>query len=312
MLTSKYGLFIVPASELNSPVPSQRLKRSLRVTLLGMIVNTILAALKTVTGVLGHSHALVADGVESLADLFSSAVVWRGLVVAEEPPDDDHPYGHGKAEPLAAAAVATMLLVAAGWIAITAFHEIITPHSTPSAFTLIVLALVVLVKETMFRHVMRESISVESTAVQTDAWHHRSDALTSLAAGIGISIAVIGGPGYESADDWAALFASGIIGWNGWRLLRSAANELMDATPDPALENQVRDVASKVNGVRNIEKCFMRKMGHEHLVDMHVRVDPEMTVVQAHDIAHRVKDEVREKMPQIRDVLVHIEPDWPT
>ncbi len=287
---------------------TDRLKRSLRATFIGLIVNTILAGGKTVAGVVGHSHALVADGVESLADVFSSVIVWRGLVVAKEPADKDHPYGHGKAEPIAAAVVATMLIFAAIWIGITAVREILTPHSMPAPFTLIVLLGVVLVKETLFRHVIKESAAVESTAVETDAWHHRSDALTSAAAFIGIAVALIGGPGYEAADDWAALFAAGIIAWNGSRLFRNAANELMDVKADPEVEKQVRSLGSSVEGVKDIEKCLIRKAGPRLFVDMHVQVDPQMTVLRAHDIAHKVKDKIKDGMPQVEDVLVHIEP----
>lgn len=287
---------------------TKRLERSLKVTFIGMIVNTVLAAGKTAAGIIGHSHALVADGVESLADLFSSVIVWRGLVVADAPADKDHPYGHGKAEPIAAAVVSTMLIFAAVWIGGTAIREIITPHSMPAPFTLVVLVGVVLIKETLFRHVISESVSIESTAVETDAWHHRSDALTSLAAAIGIAVALIGGPGYEAADDWAALFAAGIIAWNGSRLFRTAAHELMDAKADPAVERQVRALGMAVDGVGNIEKCLIRKAGHHLFVDIHVQVDPQMTVVRAHDIAHQVKDDIKAAMPQVRDVLVHIEP----
>src|SRR5213592_1605754 len=172
---------------------STRLERGLRATFLGMVANILLAAAKLVAGIVGHSHALVADGVESLADLFSSIVVWRGLVVASEPADDDHPYGHGKAEPLAAAIVATMLLIAAAGITFQALAEIWQPRHTPAAFTLVALAVVVIAKEILFRSVLRVGVALGSAAVRTDAWHHRSDAITSLAAGIGISVALIGG-----------------------------------------------------------------------------------------------------------------------
>ena len=287
---------------------SERLQRSLRVTFVGMVINTLLVAGKMAAGIAGHSHALVADAVESLADIFSSLIVWRGLVVAAEPADEDHPYGHGKAEPLAAAMVATLLLLAAVWISATAVREIIRPHSTPAPFTLLVLLVVVLIKESLFRFVLRESATVESSAVRTDAWHHRSDAITSLAAGMGITVALIGGPGYEMADDVAALFAAGIIVWNGWRLLRPAADELMDASPDPGFVENVRRVAGRVPGVVRVEKCMVRKMGYHYYVDMHVEVDPQMSVQRAHDIAHEVKNEVRAQLPAVYDVLVHIEP----
>jgi len=285
-----------------------RLQRSLRVTFVGMVVNTLLVAGKMAAGIVGHSHALVADAVESLADIFSSLVVWRGLVVASEPADADHPYGHGKAEPIAAAVVATMLLLAALWIAGTAVREIVRPHIAPAPFTLVVLLTVIVVKEALFRFVLKEATTVESPAVRTDAWHHRSDAITSLAAGIGISVALIGGQGWEAADDWAALLAAGIIGWNGWRLLRPALNELMDASPESGFVDEVRHTAAALPGVVCVEKCVIRKMGYHYYVDMHVEVDPLMTVQRAHEIAHEVKDRVRERFATVRDVLVHIEP----
>src|SRR5436305_14164068 len=210
---------------------STRLERGLRATFLGMVANILLAAAKLVAGIVGHSHALVADAVESLADLFSSVIVWRGLVVAAEPADEDHPYGHGKAEPIAAAVVSTMLLLAAAGITVQAVREILQPHHAPSGFTLIVLIVAVAIQESLFRVVMREGIRVESSAVRTDAWHHRSDAITSLAAGIGISISLIGGRGYEGADDAAAIVAAAIIAWNGGRPLRPSLNALLAAAP---------------------------------------------------------------------------------
>jgi cation diffusion facilitator family transporter len=185
-------------------------------------VNALLASGKLTAGIFGHSHALVADAVESLADIFSSVVVWRGLVLASQPADKEHPYGHGKAEPITAAIVATMLLLAAVGIALTSLKAIRAPRGGPEPFTLVVLITVVAIKEALFRYVIKEAASVDSSAVRSDAWHHRSDAITSLAAAIGITVALLGGKGYESADDVAAILAAGIIGWNGWRLLRPA------------------------------------------------------------------------------------------
>lgn len=285
-----------------------RLQRSLRVTFLGLVVNTILAAGKMAAGFLGQSHALVADGVESLADIFSSVIVWRGMVIAAEPADEDHPYGHGKAEPLASAMVATLLLLAALWIAVHSVREILRPHAMPAPWTLVVLLLVVVVKETLFRFVFREGSSVESGVVQTDAWHHRSDAITSLFAGLGIAVALLGGPGYEAADDVAALLASGVIAWNGWRLVREAFGELMDTAPDLAVVEEIRRLAASVPDVRGVEKCLIRKMGWQFLVDIHVEVDGQLTVERSHAIAHQVKDHLRAQLPKVRDVLVHIEP----
>jgi cation diffusion facilitator family transporter len=289
---------------------TSRLKRSLRATLLGMVVNTFLAGGKLMAGVLGHSHALVADAVESLADVFSSIVVWRALVVAEEPADQEHPYGHGKAEPIASAMVSTMLLLAAVGIVVSAVRTMLAPdpHEGPRVFTLIVLLTVVAIKEFLFRFVAREAHSVDSSAVRTDAWHHRADAITSLAAATGITISLIGGPNYRSADDVAAIVAAGIIAFNGWRLLRPSMDELMDTAPNQQVIEGIKKIAATVEGVEHVEKCIVRKVGHLYFVDMHVEVNPQITVSRGHDIAHDVKDKVRDEFPAVRDVLVHIEP----
>ena len=289
-------------------MPTARLQRSLRATFLGLAANVALTIVKFLAGILGHSQALIADAVESLADIFSSIIVWRGLVVAETPPDEDHPYGHGKAEPLAAAIVSVMLLLSAGIIAFHSLKGIIAPRVAPSPWTLIILIVVIAVKETLFRFVLRESETVSSSAVETDAWHHRSDAITSAAAFIGISIALVGGKGYEAADNWAALAAACVIAWNGLRLLRPAFNELMDHAPDRELIGKIRNVAATIPGVNGVEKCFVRKMGYQFFVDMHLEVDPQMTVENSHRIGHEVKDKVRAEIPSVRDVLIHIEP----
>jgi cation diffusion facilitator family transporter len=292
----------------NFRVSTARLQRSLRATFLGLAANVVLTIAKFLAGFFGHSQALIADAVESLADIFSSIIVWRGLVVAETPPDEDHPYGHGKAEPLAAATVSAMLLLAAGMIAYHSLNGIVAPRVAPSPWTLIILIVVIAVKETLFRFVLRESETVSSSAVETDAWHHRSDAITSAAAFLGISISLLGGKGYEAADNWAAVAAAAVIAWNGWRLLLPAVNELMDRSPDRKLIEKIRAVAGTIPGVDAVEKCFVRKMGYQFLVDMHIEVDPQMTVESSHHIGHEVKDKIRAEIPSVRDVLVHIEP----
>lgn len=273
-----------------------------------MAVNAVLTALKFIAGILGHSHALTADAVESTADILSSVIVWRGLIVAAEPADSGHPYGHGKAEPLAAASVAIMLLLAAVGIIARSAQELHEHRQHPQFFTLYVLIAVVVIKEILFRYVSREAGSMESTALFADAWHHRSDAITSVAAGIGITLALFGGPRLAFADDAAAIVAGAIIAWNGWRLLRPALNELMDAAPATAVVADIRAAASAVPGVEAVEKCIVRKMGFQYFVDMHVEVDPLITVQAGHDIAHDVKNKVRDAVPSVYDVLVHIEP----
>ena len=294
-----------------------RLERGLRATFLGIAVNVVLGAAKFLAGILGHSHALIADATESIADIFNSLVVWRGIVVAAEPPDKEHPYGHSKAEPLAAAFGAVMLLAAALWIAGKAafnIYEFLNPqsfdfHREPlRAFTLIVLVVVIVVKEGLFRFVIGEGDATDNSAVKTDAWHHRSDAITSAGAFIGITIALIGGEKFSWADDAAAIFCAIIIGFNGWFLLRPPLSELMDKAPDPKIVERIRQIAASASGVARVEKCFVRKAGHLYFVEMHVEVDPQMTVLRSHEIAHDVKNKIRETMPEVSDVLVHIEP----
>ena len=282
--------------------------RGLRSTFIGILANTLLAATKGIAGILGNSYALIADAVESTTDIASSFIVWGGLKISALPPDDDHPYGHGKAEPLAAVVVSLTLIAAAIGIAIQSIREIVTPHHAPAPFTLAVLFLVVVTKETLFRFVFKVGQSVNSTAVKSDAWHHRSDAITSAAAFIGISIALIGGVGYESADDWAALFASAIIVFNAHRILRPAINEVMDAAPPVEVDDSIRQIAQRVEGVIALEKCFIRKMGFSYYVDLHVTVDGELSVRRGHDIARQVKQAIRTSNPNVAEVLIHIEP----
>ena len=279
-----------------------------RLALIGVTVNFLLAVVKIAAGLLGNCYALIADGIESSLDIFGSLVIWFGLKVAAEPPDETHPYGHGKAEPLAAVAVSIAVIAAAIGLAVLSVREIVTPHHAPAPFTLIVLVAVILVKETLFRKVLHASEHLASTAVKTDAWHHRSDAITSAGAFIGISIALIGGKGWEPADDWAALFTCGLIGYNGWRLLLPALREAMDTAPAPEIAHSVRAAAAAVPGVADVEKCRVRKMGLEFYVDIHIGVNAESTVREGHRIAHEVKDAVRAANPAVADVLVHIEP----
>jgi len=285
-----------------------RLQRSVRATVIGLSTNIVLAIVKLLAGIFGRSYALIADAIESMADAASSIIVWRAVVIAEKPADKEHPYGHGKAETLATAAVSVMLIGAALLIFSRSLKEILTPRHAPAPYTLLVLLGVILIKEGLFRFVGRVGQEVESGAVKADAWHHRSDAITSAAAALGISIALVGGDSYRSADDWAAIFAAMIISFNGFRLLRPALDELMDAAPKENIAGVARAIALQVNGVEGVEKCFARKMGREYWLDMHIEVDGELTVAVAHELSHAVKDAIRAKLPRVLDVTIHIEP----
>ena len=284
------------------------LQTGARVALLGLVINIAFATIKIVAGVIGHAYVLIADGIESALDVGGSIVIWGGLTVAARPPDQTHPYGHGKAEPIAAIVVALGVLAAAIGLAVESVREIFTPHHGPAPFTLGLLVVVIVVKEILFRYVNRIGRNLESTAVQTDAWHHRSDALTSAAAFIGISVALIGGERWWSADDWAALFACAVIGANGVRLLLPAFHEIMDTAPRARIVRAICGVASSVPGVIEVEKCRARKMGLDFYVDLHARVDGNISVHEGHEIAHRVKAAIQQSNPRVADVLVHIEP----
>ena len=272
-------------------------------------INLVLALVKISVGVVGNSYALIADGIESTADIFSSLVVWSGLQVSTKPPDQNHPYGHGKAESLAGLAVAVFLMGAAIFIATQAIGEISSSHVPPAWYTLFVLALIIIIKEWLFRRMYRVGSELDSSSLRSDAWHHRSDAITSGAAFIGISIALIGGDQYAAADAWAALLACVIIFANGIRLLRPAMDEVMDASAPGDVKEQVVTIASSVEGVKAIEKCRIRKSGLGYLMDIHVEVDGEVTVTEGHGIGHRVKDRLVDSSLPITDVVIHIEPE---
>lgn len=268
----------------------------------------LFAAIKITAGVLGHAYALIADGIESTLDIAGSIVIWGGLRFAARPPDATHPYGHGKAEPLASVIVALGVLAAAVILAVESIREIFLPHHAPAPFTLVVLIVVVATKETLFRRISRLGRSIESTAIETDAWHHRADAITSIAAFVGISIALIGGEKWQRADDFAALFACAVIATTGLRLLRPALQEILDTAPRGKITDLVREAARSVPGVLDLDKCFIRKMGIDYYVDLHVQVNGSISVREGHELAHRVKDAIRATNEHIVDVLVHVEP----
>lgn len=284
------------------------IKDGISITLKGIVLNIALLFIKGTAGILGNSYALIADAIESSSDIFTSIIVWIGLKTAAREPDEDHPYGHGKAEPIAAIVVSFILVMAAIIISIQAIHYILTPHQPPAPFTAIILLLVVIVKEWMYRKTQKVAGAINSTAVAADAWHHRSDAFTSFTALIGIIIAIVLGKGYESADDWAALIAACIIIANAFYIFKPALYELMDSAPPAELVAEVRKIANAVSQVEGLDKCLIRKMGIQYYVDIHIIVDENLTVREGHRIAHAVKDEVMKQLPQIADVLTHIEP----
>ena len=289
-------------------VDAAPLLRGKRAARAGIFTNALLAAFKLIAGVLGNSYALIADAIESSADVVSSTIVLGGLQVAGREPDDQYPFGYGKAETLAGAVVALMLLAAAAAIAIQAVREIRTPHHTPAWWTLVVLVVVMIVKTLLSRRVAAVGAEIGSTAVRTDAWHHFSDALTSAAAFVGILIAVIGGTGWESADDWAALAASGVIAVNAMLLLKPAVADLMDRSPEPGVLESIRSIATSVPGVLAIEKLAVRRVGLSYRAVVHVQADPALTLRDAHALGGSVTRAIHGRLPQVQSVVVHMEP----
>lgn len=282
---------------------------AIKATYFSIIGNTSLAIVKGLAGFLGNSYALIADAIESTTDIFASFLVLFGIKYSNKPADDNHPYGHGRAEPLITFLVVGFLITSATIIAYESIQNIETPHELPKAWTLYVLGAIIIWKEYSFQLVMKRSKETNSSSLKADAWHHRSDAITSVAAFLGISIALYFGKGYESADDWAALFASGFILFNSYKIFRPALSEIMDEHLYDELVEDIRVVALTVSGVVDTEKCFIRKAGMQYHVDLHARVEGTISVKAGHDIAHDLKDTLRAQIPSLGHVLIHVEPN---
>jgi len=283
-------------------------QKAIRTTVFSMATNLGLAAVKWVAGYFGNSYALIADAIESTTDFFSSLLVWLGLRYASRPPDDNHPYGHGKAEPLVTFLVTGFLITSAGVIAHDSIQNIRTPHDPPKPYTRVVLGVIILWKEISYRYVNRKSTETKSGVLKADAWHHRSDAITSLAAFAGISIALLMGEGYEDADDWAALIAAGFILYNSYLIFRPALGEIMDEHLYDDLIAEIRALSREIEGVQDTEKCVVRKVGMRYFIDLHVEVDGDLSVREGHHIAHALKRRLMEALPEVGDILIHVEP----
>jgi len=276
-----------------------------------VIVNGVLGFAKLVAGILGHSYALIADACESFGDVLGSCVTFYGLRVAAEPADSDHPAGHGRAETLASVLTAMALVAVGALIFWTAAHSLHEPRPAPNPLTLLVLVPVIIVKEIMFHYMRARGKKIGSLALIADAWHQRSDVFTSLAALIGIGVAWIGGPAWSHADSWAAMVASVWLAGTGLWLVGPALHELMEGKVDPALLRFMARSAAEVDGIKGIDKVWARKLGMRLIVDLHIEVDPGISVEEGHRLAHEVKDKLQHELPQVRDVMVHVEPYHP-
>lgn len=285
-------------------------KIAIKTTYFSIIGNTCLAIIKGFAGIFGNSFALIADAIESTTDIVASCLVLFGLKYSSKPADENHPYGHGKIEPLITFLVVGFLIASAVIIAYEAIQNITTPHKTPKSWTLLILGIIIIWKEVSYRIVLKKSKLTNSTSLKADAWHHRSDAITSVAAFIGISIAIYFGKGFETADDWAALFAAAFIIYNSYLIFRPALAEIMDEHVYDDLIIEIREISLTVNGVLGTEKCFIRKAGMKYHVDLHAIVNANITVKEGHDIAHKLKDTLHLKNKTIGHILIHIEPNY--
>ncbi len=283
-------------------------KQVIEFALLTMLINVLLMLVKIVTGIIGNSYALIADGIESASDILVCLITWIGFSISLLPPDKNHPYGHGKIESLAGIFSGMALLAAAGVIAYQSIREILTPHNSPEWYTLPVLLLVVATKEILARKISTLSKKSDSCALEGDAWHHRSDAITSAAAAVGIGVALIGGEAYASADDWGALIACSVIIFNGGRIITKSIHENIDGHIDHGVDQEIRDHSDHIEGIHFIEKCRIRKSGTFYFAEVHVQVDPDCSVTHGHEISHQFKERVLQSMPKIQDIVVHIEP----
>lgn len=286
-----------------------REQTAIKTTYFSIISNALLAAIKWAAGYFGNSYALIADAIESTTDIFSSTLVLIGIKYSSKPADKNHPYGHGRIEPLVTFAVVGFLIVSASIIARQSIINIQTPHELPRAYTLIILAGIIIWKEISYRLVIKKSKETKSSSLKADAWHHRSDAITSVAAFIGILVAIILGKGFESADDWAALFAAMFILYNCYLIFRPALGEVMDEHVHDDVVLQIREISKSVLGVLDTEKCFIRKTGMKYHVDLHIIVDGKIRVIDGHDISHKLKDKIQTEMPEVSNILIHVEPN---
>lgn len=284
-------------------------EKAVKATWFSIISNTALALIKGAGGYLGNSYALLADAIESTADIFASLLVLFGIKYSSRPADDNHPYGHGRAEALITFIVVGFLITSATVIAYESIVNIQTPHELPKPWTLIILGAIILWKEISFRLVIKRSKETNSSALAADAWHHRSDAITSIAAFVGISIALFFGEGYEAADDWAALFASGFILYNSYLIFRPALGEIMDEHVYDDIVDEIREIAVTVNGILGTEKCFIRKTGMRYHLELHAIVDGNIPVKQGHLLAHNLEDALRKARPDFGRILIHVEPN---
>jgi len=276
----------------------------------GIIGNAFLSLIKILAGILGKSYSLISDGLHSLSDITSSLAVLFGMIVAAKPRDKEHPYGHGKAESIASLTVAIMLIVFGliiGYKVVSSYVDEAV-FVEPAAYTLWIAFFSVIAKEGMYRYKVNLGKKIKSTSLIADAWHHRSDALSSAVVVVALVLTIYAGEKWAFMDRAGALAVSVMILYAGVKVYLRAASELMDESVDPEIEKEVKKIASTIKEIKYVETLLVRKAGLDFLVDMHIEVDANLSVLESHSIAKLVKNKILQEMPQVKSVLVHVEP----
>jgi len=281
---------------------------AVKTVIFSILSNMCLACIKYSAGHYGHSYALIADSIESASDSVSSMLLLGAMLYASKKSNKHYPYGYGKAESLMTFISIGLVFICGVTIVWQSLHNLEQSRSAPEAFTLYILGAIIGWKELSFQYVSYHANTIQSLSLKADAWHHRSDALSSVAAFIGVSIAVLMGPGYEHADDWAALVAAMIILYNAYSLIHPAFNEIIDGNVYQDVEQSLRTIASSVPQVLHIEQCYLRKAGMFYHGELHIQVDPNLSVFQGHTIAHNVERAILHQMLAIQTLMIHVEP----
>ncbi|MBO8177553.1 MAG: cation transporter [Bacillus sp. (in: Bacteria)] len=289
----------------------ERFKKAEQAAMIGVIGNIVLAVLKWLAGWYGNSKALMADAIHSASDVAGSLAVWIGLKAAKQPPDEDHPYGHGKAESIAAIIVAVLLFLVGIEIGISSIELFFHPLEAPTTIAIVVVIVSILVKEGMFQYKYRLGKMLNSDALIVNAYEHRSDVLSSLAALIGISLSMLGGYFHIEwlvyADPVAGVVVAIFIMKMAWKLGYDSIHNTMDHVLHEEEAMELRRIAASVPEVKKVDELHAREHGHYVIIDLKISVDPNMTVEEGHRVGKKVKKELL-KVPHVHDVLVHINP----
>ncbi|MBC8519055.1 MAG: cation transporter [Gammaproteobacteria bacterium] len=288
---------------LNPSYPQAR-----RATLIGGVINLLLSIIKMVIGIIGNSQALVADGVHSLSDLISDVMVLYATKHGGKDADDNHPYGHGRIETIITVAVGILLIAVAIGISADAIDRLFHPEqlSSPGIIVLFAALVSILAKEGLYHYTLRVATQIRSNLLRANAWHHRSDALSSIVVLVGVMGTM---SGLEYLDAIAAIGVSLMVAKAGVELSRESIEELIDTGLKQEEIDTIKQTIQGVEGVRAMHRLRTRKMGANAIIDVHILVDPKLSVSEGHHIADRVESKLYEQIEDISDVTIHIDPE---